>query len=186
MTYYMLECWGPFSPERVSLEDIPMFDKVSWNRGAAITATLPDPIRIDLTGEPEDVLVPMFNEGVLVLRDDVIAGMKDAGVDDLQTFNAVLHDNRNGEDVHGYKVVNIIGVVAAADMAASDATVHGTPLVDVDFDSVTIDAAKARDLSIFRLAECVSGIVIHERVKKRLEALGIAGLSFIDPAEWTG
>ena len=37
---------------------------------------------------------------------------------------------------------------------------------------------------MFRLAESVMGIVVHESVKQAIEAAGIDTLTFVDPAEW--
>ena len=70
-------------------------------------------------------------------------------------------------------------------MSKSKAT-GGGPLIDVDFESVTIDETKARDLLLFRLAECVSGIVVHERVKSLSERRGVVGLDFVRPEDWAG
>jgi hypothetical protein len=39
---------------------------------------------------------------------------------------------------------------------------------------------------MFRLAESVNGIVVHESVKKAIEAAEIDTLTFIPPEEWVG
>ena len=183
--YYMLECHGPVSPVRVSLRNVPMLDGVSWNSGAMITNPVPSPLRVSISGGPKDVLVPMFQVGMLALRDDVIAAMGDAGVDNLQLFDLVIEDPRTQQELLDYRAVNIVGLVAAADMSKSKAT-GGGPLIDVDFESVAIDETKARELLLFRLAECVSGIVVHERVKRSIERNGITGLDFVLPGDWGG
>lgn len=58
-----------------------------------------------------------------------------------------------------YKAVNVLGLIAAADMDKSVATVHdGIPLIDVDFDELVVDETKTRDIQLFRLAESSKGI----------------------------
>jgi hypothetical protein len=64
-------------------------------------------------------------------------------------------------------VVNIIGLVAAADMVAS----RTRPFAEVYFfEKLVIDPAKAHTLSIFRLAESPTEIIVSDRIAKALEA----------------
>ena len=54
------------------------------------------------------------------------------------------------------------------------------------FDTLTIDAKKAGGILLFRLAESENAIVVHERVKKGVQAAGIPGMTFYDAGEWSG
>jgi len=184
--YYMLDCFGPLDRDRASIANVPDFEGVSWIMGRRITAVLPDPIEVDLDTDEGDAMVPMFDLDVLMFTDDMIAALHSAGVDNLDLYNAVIHDRDNGKDYHNYKAVNIIGVIASADLDASDHVAHGTPVIDVDFDSLVIDESKTGGALMFRLAECVTGIVIHEKVKEALEAAGIPYLDYIPPEEFVG
>jgi hypothetical protein len=96
-------------------------------------------------------------------------------------------DTKTGRNNYNYMAVNIIGVVAAADLGQS---VYEDPWgqgqIDMDFDSLVIDPKKAGGGKLFRLAECVSGIVIHRSVKEYLESKGGFGLSFVHPSDWIG
>lgn len=184
--YVMLECWEDDElPPHVTLQDVPEFEDVSWISGALIPRErVPQPLRLVVEGEEEDIVPPILDEGIPLWRDDVIAAVRSAGVDNFETFDVELLDARTNTSLGNYKAVNVIGLVAAADLKKSKFTAHGPPLVDVDFDSVAIDQAKARDLAMFRLAECVTAVVIHERVKRALSA--IQGLNFVPPKEWIG
>lgn len=84
------------------------------------------------------------------------------------------------------KAVNIVGLVAAADLERSVYTANGTPLIHVDFDSLVIDEARARELPLFRLAECVSAKIIHERICDAFRAAKIPHLDFVPPEDWMG
>lgn len=83
-------------------------------------------------------------------------------------------------------VLGRIGCYRAPPPAPERHVAPDGPMVSVDFDSLAIDAARARGALMFRLAESVSGIVVHESVRKAVEAAGIDSLSFTVPADWAG
>ena len=58
-------------------------------------------------------------------------------------------------------------------------------LIDADFDSLAIDA-KAACFRLFRLAEGVDAIIVDDTVKKEIERRQIPGMTFYEPADWTG
>jgi len=184
--YVMLECWEDDElPPHVSLQDVPEFEDVSWISGALIPRErVPKPIRLVIEGEAEDIIPPILDEGMPLWRDDVVAAVRSVGVDNFETFDVELLDARTNTSLTNYKAVNVLGLVAAADLKRSKHTAHGPALVDVDFDSVVIDELKARDLPLFRLAECVTAVVIHKRVMRALAT--IQGLNFVPPEEWIG
>ena len=186
--YYMLECWGPEELDKTTISDLPDFDDISWISWQQFSNDeIPDiPIEVTLVGEPEDAIVPMYTVGFLLLRDDVISVLKQAGVDNIDCYPAIINNPNTGEAISNYKAVNIIGTVGAANLDDSNATVHGKPVIDVDFDGLKIDENKARNLKLFRLAECVTGIVIDEDVKDLLLENGINDLDFVDPKDWIG
>lgn len=84
-----------------------------------------------------------------------------------------------------WKAVNILGLVAAADMQKSIATVHdGIPLIDVDFDELVIDEKKTKGIKMFRLAESTNAILVHESLRDALIEKGFGeDLAFYDLKE---
>src|SRR5690606_1790653 len=113
--------------------------------------------------------------------------IESAGVDNLQLFDAVLIDPQRGRTHRDYKAVNIIGMVAMADLAQS--TTMGTSdseLIDVDFDRLVFKEKSSGEHLIFRLAESVNAIVVHDRVKQKIEAAGLPGMTFYASGEWSG
>jgi hypothetical protein len=183
--YYMLECYGPMEFERQAIASEPTEEMVSWMRGLTIETPLPTPIEVEMDGD--GIMMPMFKRGILLFRDDLIQAMESAGVDNMDYYDTVLIDPVANVRYDNYKAVNIIGLVAAADLQKSKYTApSGVPMIDTNFDSVVIDEEKAMGLLMFRMAECVSAIVIHEKVKDYIEQAGIKYLDFIKPKKWFG
>lgn len=182
----MLHCFGPSDRDGTSIYRIPRFENVSWNRGARIAGHVPTPVKIFLDPDAPGELLPMYHKGVLLMSDDMIAALKGAGVSNLELFDAILVDESGQREYADYKLVNIVGAIAAADLSQSVHQAHGAPLFDVDFDSLAIDPQKTRGALMFRLAENVTGIVVHESVKAALLAAGIEHLAFIPTAQWFG
>ena len=181
--YYMLECYGPKYEERQAIDIVPT--GFSWMRGLEFTSPPDAPLEVLMDGD--GIMMPMFDRGILLFRDDLIKAIESAGVDNLDCYDAVLIDPVANVRYENYRAVNIIGLVAAADLSKSEYSApSGVPLIDTDFDSVVIDEEKAMGLLMFRMAECLSAIVIHEKVKQHIERAGIPYLDFIQPESWFG
>lgn len=186
MSFFMLHCFGPVDQDGTSIHRIPQFENVSWNRGTRVEGHVPVPVRIYLDPEAPGILLPMYHKGVLLMSDALIAALRSAGVSNLEVFDAILVDEVNQCEYTNYKLINIVGAIAAADLAQSMHVAHGVPLFDVDFDSLVIDEQKAHGALMFRLAENVSGIVVHESVKDAVLKAGIEHLDFVPTREWIG
>jgi hypothetical protein len=75
-------------------------------------------------------------------------------------------------------------LIAAADMQKSQwSAPDGIPLIDVAFDRLVIDPAKAADLLFFRLAENNAAVIVHERLRDHLIRAGFTELEFHHPEE---
>ena len=186
--YYVLECYGPEDEDRRYIDKVPLIEGVNWNLGSILNAEIPNPIEIILDSEGNGVMMPMFKRTVLLFRDDILKVLAEvAGVDNLITYPANLLDPTTGQKFTNYKAINILGVIACADMDKSEwQAPSGSPIIDVDFDSLVIDESKAHNFLMFRLAECVSAIIVHESVKIALENHGIKHLDFVNPEDWIG
>ena len=126
----------------------------------------------------------LFNVGILLLRDDLVAALAAGGVDNVDTYDAVVREPDGSKAYTNYKAVNVVGLVAAADMARSTATVHpGGPVIDVEFDELVLDPSRARGALIFRLAEATASIFVHDRLRRHLLASGFDELTFLPPGE---
>jgi len=107
-----------------------------------------------------------YYSGYCLMSLSLVETLQAAGVDNLQTFPAVLSEETTGEVREDYCVVNILGLVAAADMQQSDAISLGGGQV---FSSLEVDKDKAKKLLFFRLAESLTDVIVHEKVAKAIE-----------------
>ena len=184
--YYLLGCFGPEDQDRAGIGEI-LNASVNWQTGSRFEDPPTPPVRVELNPDFPGVMMPMFDSGILLMENRMVEALAAAGVDNLDLYDAVIEDPATNESFTNYKAVNVVGAVACADLGRSvyDAPT-GSPIIDTDFDALAIDEASARGLLMFRLAEAVNGIVIHEKVKAQLERSEIPYLDFIEPGDWVG
>ena len=159
-----------------------------FNKGIRVEAEkIANPVLIQLNSENDapDTPLPHFWNGSgegAVFSARLYAAMVAFGVDNLDAYPAQYVDPKTKVVNSGFYVINVIGLIAAADMKKSTATVHaGGPLIDVSFDTLVIDALKARGALVFRLRENTSSIFCHVSLVQYLEKLSFPGLQFSAP-----
>jgi hypothetical protein len=183
--YYVMKCEGIVP--RTTIDKSPKVPGSPWNSGQPITATIKEPLVYTLDPDYPGKMIPMYAIGQTLIRDDLLKALRSAGVDNLQTFRAVIKDPTSGKEHTDYSAVNIIGVVSAADRDKSKAMAGlDSPMIDAVFESLVIDETKTGGALMFRLAEAVNAIVVHEQVKQKIEAEKIPGMRFYEPGEWSG
>lgn len=160
----------------------------NWRLGRILAGAVPQPLVYVLDSDYEGQPKPVYYEKAIpVMRDDVVAALQGAGVDNIQYFDAVLVNPTTGQRHTNYKAYNIVGLVACADMGSSEVMDPSSARMgDIDFGGLVIDEAKAAGHLLFRLAENVNAVVVHEHVKRAIEASGIPGFVFYGPGEWSG
>jgi len=122
--------------------------------------------------------------GIPIMSERLSAALLASGVDNIDFYDAILTNSSTGE-TYQYKAFNIIGKIAMADLAASDYIGYDQKLVaNVGFKNLVVDEAKAKNLLMFRLAENINAVMIHEKVRKYLLNAGIDTLTFIEPENW--
>ncbi len=182
--YHLLECYGPDDRDRAGILYRPQ-SGAHWDRGRRFDTPPQTPLQVDINPDFPGIMLPMFHTGILLMTGELVKALRECGVNNIDTYDALIRDVENNQRYDEYKAVNIIGLVACADLSASDyVALSGSALIDVDFDSLVIDAVRAHGLLMFRLAESVNGIVVHEKVKNHLERKGFPHLDFVRPEDW--
>ena len=188
--YYMLECSPPRGADDHAL--VRLVTKppsgAQWKEGARFSVDVPEPVEFAMRANHNDLMLEMNNTQGLLVTKRLLAALQEAGVDNLDVYDAVIRHESLGTERRDYVAVNLIGTVSAADLSRSTVVPGGLPgnLIDTDFEGVAIDPEKAGGMLMFRLAENTSAIVVHERVKEHLESKGFDMLTFVPPESWIG
>ncbi len=184
--YFVMTCEGVYPTAVISAG--PALHQAPWMHGQVIDSKLPLPLTYVLDPQRPGNL-PALIEGTPypLMRDDLVHALQAAGVHNLQLFPAVVKDPANGTEQTNYKAFNIIGLVRAADLGKSKLMgTSDSSIIDVDFDSLSLDERKAAPFDLFRLAESVSAIIVSRRVKEEIERHSIEGMLFYEPENWSG
>lgn len=187
--YFMLECYEPLTARRALIDYVPddppdqIFGR-DWNSGMQFgTAPITRMIATIPASQAGEVL-EMHTATLPLMTVRLAEALKAAGVDNIDYYSAEIHDEQSGVHITTHLAFNIVGTVAAANLKKSILSGDQSPMIAGSFDSLTIDSGKVRGAKLFRLAEAVMGIVVHESVKRTIERAGIDTLTFVPPAEW--
>ena len=133
---------------------------------------------------PDDVMAEMFVVP-LMFRDDLVEDLLNFGVDNIDTYECHLIDEKSGKVWKNYKVVNIIGAIDVFDMEASELHPDSPPDVAYLFNNIVIDEKKAKGHHIFRPYGRMTQIMISEDLKQYLENTGkYKHLEFVAPEDF--
>lgn len=180
--YYIMATENPDQMLLYSMPDLPDDISDSWMSGEPFTEEPEEPITVEIcTGYEQKELLPFFDDPPVVST-EFLQALIDSGIDNIVPYEVEIR-SEDGTVVHrGFKAINIIGKVKAAGMS----TVYTGPtrIIDASIDSLEIEPGAARSLLMFRLAENVSAIVVHERVKEVIEARGFHSIVFREPGDY--
>jgi len=183
--YYVMECYG--TGVRTTISETPDLPGGPWMSGKPIAIDVPDPLVFVLDPERPGQLKAMYSNKIPVMRDDLVEAIQSAGVDNLELFPAVVRDTVNKVDHKDYKAFNVVGVIACADMDATEMMgISDSTMIDADIESLVVDESKTGGALLLRLAEAVNAIIVHESVMEAVEERGIEGMSFSEPEDWSG
>lgn len=174
--YYVLSAKNPRRMLLASLEDPGMDDNWLWGR--RFVEQPPEPIIVGIVpGYERAELLDYFGTPP-VMSDRFHSALVSAGVDNLEVFEAVLEDENEQVRYTGFKAVNIVGLISAAGVGTVYDTENASRKIDAGIDKLDIDSDAARGALMFRLAEYVGAVVVHEKVKAALEAAGFPHIEF--------
>ena len=187
MSHFVMESDSSLSSSRIL--EAPSWPKGAWNQGVRIDSPPPGSLEYGLDPRCPGSLKHLFEEEVPVMSLDMARVLQDVGVDNIEYFEAVIHEPWSGCVLRNYEAFNIVGLVSGADMETSEFMVEppqDAPM-DVDFEKLILDESRIpSDLLVFRLAAAGSPIVAHAKVRQAIEAAGIDGIRFFQDGEWSG
>jgi hypothetical protein len=186
--YSFLECRSLPGEAEVLIAKWPRQANIdSWMTGMRFSAKVEEPVTCRLHQDYRGRLLSVFNDEILLMRTDLLALLRKAGVDNLDAYTAQVVSAEGAIVSEDYKAINVVGLIAGADLASSNWASSGERVISVDFDSVVLRKDLPRGPKLFRLAECVTGLVVHDDVRRVVEgAGGFPDLLFVAPDEWIG
>jgi len=141
-------------------------ENVSTSKRAPIV-----PIRLNIKEGRENAPLPSFmSQPAPIMSKELLETVRAAGVNNIDAHKAELYYADGKLASNEYFIINVIGVVEAADLSKSvyDEDQEDS-LISMGFDSLSIDKDKTFGFLMFRLAENIVEIVINEQVKEAIE-----------------
>ncbi|WP_444993943.1 hypothetical protein [Aliikangiella sp. IMCC44359] len=179
--YYFLTAQNPERMMLYGMPDLPNDLKDDWMFGQTFTEEPEQPIHVEIQeGFEKKQLLPCFDHP-FIANQEFVDALIEIGVDNIITYDVLLHNEDYSVTYEGYKAINIIGLIKAA----GPGTVYlgDSKLIDASIESLELEPRSIKGLYIFRLAESISTIVVHEKVKRHLESKGFHSLVFTDPGD---
>jgi hypothetical protein len=142
-------------PENVAVE-------VNFLRGRLIEQTLALPIVYTTNGKAGDEIRDFLDAGYPLMSKRFVELLQAAGVDNLQLFPAIIKSEIDGSIWEDYYVVNVLSLIACADMNNSDydEIMSG----HYRFRELAIHPEKANHALLFRLQEDATILIIQKSV----------------------
>ncbi|RKH08399.1 hypothetical protein D7V97_19610 [Corallococcus sp. CA053C] len=176
---------GRANPRGMLLYSLPdPNDDEGWALGRRFMAAPGEPIEVEiLTGYEAAAPLHWFGTPPIV-SNALFDVLKAAGVSNIDAYDVVLVSEDGRTRLGGYKALNIIGRLPAADprgtrYAPENASRH----IDASIDSLKIDPTRTGGALMFRLAESSGAVLVHKRVKEAIEAARLPWISFSLPSQ---
>jgi len=138
--------------------------EVNFISGTLIKHELEQPLVYTTSAKAGDAMIDFSKGSVTLMSKRFLEILKGAGVDNLQVFPAIIKSEKDDTIWSDYFAVNVIGIVACADLNKSiyDEIMPG----HYGFDTLAIDAKKAEGKFLFRLHEHCPTLIVHNSVLK--------------------
>jgi hypothetical protein len=182
--YFILQCGRKGMALMYSLPNLSIRDR--WLAARPFSKQPPSPVRATIQPGYEKADVIPFYDTPQIMSDAFADVLRNAGVDNVDFYDAVLVDEKGTVLHKGYKAYNIISAVSAADVQKTRFSPDSENLlIDAAIDKLAIDPKKARGLLMFRLAENVGTIVVHARVARAIEAANFDAVEVVAPEDFS-
>jgi hypothetical protein len=157
----------------------------TWMSGVKFSKPPAEPVLVRIKKGYESAdLLDFFGPSTLI-SNRLHAALLSAGVDNLDVYDAVIRSFDNSVEHKDYKAFNLVGVIRAADMTKSEFSAElPSRLYDASIQKLEIDPNKTRGALMFRLAEYVGAVIVHERVKRAIEDAGLSTVTFSAPDQY--
>jgi len=139
------------------------FDLIS---GIKMTTAIETPLAYTTNARKGDKLRAFLDCSYTLMSSELLSLFKEAGVDNLQTFPAIVKSTEDGHIWDNYYGVNILGLISCADLSKS--TYSELMPGCYEFEELAIDSSKTMGTLLFRLQENSATIIMHKNVGKHI------------------
>jgi hypothetical protein len=181
--YYILDSSHPEMMLLVPPADPSVRD--GWLLGKPFQKPPKQPVSVRIRpGHEHGVLLDFFGTARL-MSSAFYEALANAGVSNLEVYDAVLRSSDGSSQYEGYKAFNLIGLVDAADLTRSrfNEDVRSRSM-DASIESLTIDPDRAQGHLMFRLKQYAAAVVVHQRLREAIEARAFPNVIFREPSEF--
>ncbi len=187
MSYFIFQQNTLIKGGAAVLDSVPdNIDSLEWMQGKTITSLMTQsPLLLDLSLESGSFRGAIIDGFLTLYHRRLCTALTEFGIDNIQYFPVVLRDQENGKTENDYFLVNVIGLLDCVDMNKSK--VNWWPSgMGFDFVSIVIDENKTQGLSIFRLKDDPTKVLIDEKLKRHLhENKVLVGTKLIKPEDYS-
>jgi len=177
----------PTADDEAAIYDPPVIfeeEDISLGDGVRVGRAIP-PVTVvrdeDAQGVlPDNLTVPRAMG--LVFSSRLRAVLTAVGVDNIDYYPCRITNPADGTTSEDYMLANVIGKVECIDLAQSDLEMHPMLPNAIQFiNTLVLNEEAIGDALIFRLADFLPIVVVHEKVKEAVAAAGVTGVRFYEP-----
>jgi hypothetical protein len=174
-TYYTFESdflsnWDVNAGPKLAIE-------ISFSLGESISPESLPKLVFEVDWPPGEQPSHFLDYDIPLASQRLIETLKNVGVDNIETFPALLNNTVTGESWRGYFALNVLGALDVANMKESkyhnpfEKECEGLGVTFVEFDELVLDKAKVGKCKelMFRVKED-GQLIAHERVIDYLSA----------------
>jgi hypothetical protein len=151
----------------------------SWTMGEFFTQPPSEPLIAKIRDGYESAEPREFMSVPPLMSKKLYNVLKNAGVFNLQIFDVTIQSKDQSVKISDFFAYNLVGLIRSADMKKSKfSPSNSSRETDVWFDQLKIKDSLETDLLMFRMAEDTSTILVHESIRKAIEAAGFENVKF--------
>ena len=186
MSYYFMQIFytnGPLKKLK-SGSLVPGMKPGAFTNGRKVELDNNEPIQLSTRANSEGPMPELFNLPAFIPNNDFITALEECGVDNIDYYDCVIHDQETGKTYDNYKLGNILGAVDIIDLEASEIDPDSPPKIAMLFDNIVFDESRAKDFDIFRPVNKLSSVVVSQKIRDHIESKGIfSNVRFMDPED---
>jgi len=165
-----------------NMPDLPDDMEDDWMFGQQFSIEPEEPIIIGIQEGNENCTPLPFYKSPPIATQALIDALVEVGVDNIVTYDVILKSRTDPSiTISGYKAINVIGLVKA--VGNETAFLTDSQIGDASMKNIILEPSLTKGLNMFRLAESMRTIVVHEKVKQHLESKGFNCLKFTEVGE---